>query len=50
MAEDSEQMMKTLETKIHALEAQIASSQKELKQLKDRLTLFTKIANREKTT
>lgn len=50
MSIDIEQQQKTLETKIRALESQIASSQKELKQLKDQLSALIKIANRGKIT
>ena len=48
MAQDIEQQQKTLEIKIRALESQIAASQKELKQLKDQLSVLNKIANRGK--
>ena len=48
MSEDIEQQQKTLEAKIRALESQISASQKELKQMKDRLSVLNKIANRAK--
>ena len=50
MSFDAEQEQTTLEAKIKDLELRIAPMQKELKEMRERYSLLTKIINRAKTT